>query len=553
MPVNRDDPAPRRRRRGAALVRLAAAAALGAATTMPVPALADPPGSVLAHQLTVPDGEVISVDLLAGATGVRPGSARLLLDAMPAGSTLTADGRRLRVPDEGIWQIQADGRHVTFTPTATRFGREPTILRYAAVSANGAITDPAIVHVTIPLLRDMVRADLFGKPVNFDVSGAEVGIDPKSLRLALSGGETGAQVLDSGTRIVAQGQGVWKLDRAHERVVFTPESPAVRTVDSIRIEGADANGKAASAGRLSVGYPHLADASAADRPGMSVQFSPMDDARQIRADSLVLTTEGMPPGSKLTESGRKLTVPGQGTWTIDGSVHTVTFTPSSRRAAPPTPAVIQGADLYADNPTKAVLRVQVTSMPPTVRSDHLRTVPGRSTTADLLANDTPGSAQTPLDPASIELQSFDAINLPGNARGVGTTLVVPDQGTFEVRPDGVLVFTPAKGFIGRTTPVRYFVTDGAGVKVSEVIQVDVDPDSPPGPSRRDTSGVNSLLVGILPDSPATSAVFGSIAAMFLFAGAGAAWIGSRMDHSAQAAYRAEARARRRGGAGLGGR
>jgi hypothetical protein len=44
-----------------------------------------------------------------------------------------------------------------------------------------------------------------------------------------------------------------------------------------------------------------------------------------------------------------------------------------------------------------------------------------------------------------------------------------------------------------------------------------------------TTGINSLLVGLMPDSPSTALVFGTIVMLLLFGGAVSLWTGTRIE------------------------
>ncbi|WP_262424554.1 hypothetical protein [Brachybacterium sp. Z12] len=58
----------------------------------------------------------------------------------------------------------------------------------------------------------------------------------------------------------------------------------------------------------------------------------------------------------------------------------------------------------------------------------------------------------------------------------------------------------------------------------------MDPDLAAGADAGpEVTGINSLLVGLLPSTPSTAAVFGTIVALLLFGGSVSLWIGTRME------------------------
>lgn len=484
-------------------------------------------GSLVDHATRASEGGAVTFEVLDGSTDIAPGSVRLLLDGLPPGTTLTADGRRAIVPGQGTWQVSQDGTQVAYTPVGGRIGREPSPVQYTAQDTAGDPVAPAVLSVVIPLLPDMVRAAAFGAPVAFPLSEVQQGIDAQTLELvgADPEGVDPLDVQDDGTRATVRGQGTWTLDRSTLTVTFTPADDAVRAVDPVLVRGADAAGLTAAPGILRVGYPSLQDLHAAEAPGSSVQFPVLDSSRNVRADSLAFDGATAPAGSTLTADGRSLSVPDQGVWTVDLRTGSVTFAPVPTLEGDPTPVPITGGGLFdTGNTAGARLSVQYAVSPPVTRGDQLRTAPGHAVSVDLLANDTPGRASDPLDPASVRLFSPDAVDPVAE----GHRIAVPGQGVYTVGSDGVVTFTPEKGFVGRATPVEYLVTDSAGITVSAPIAVDVDPDAP-APAGAESGGITSLLQGLEPRPTSTFAVFGSMVVLLLFAGTVSLWIGGRME------------------------
>ncbi len=523
--VTESSRAPRRRRVAAAL---GGAVLTGALALAPQAALAE--GETIAdHAVTAAEGESVTIDLLRDSSGIAPGSARLLLDGLPPGSTLTADGRRAVVPEQGTWQVSADGTTVVFTPFASRLGIEPNPIRYSALSKAGDPVGPGLVTVSTPVIPDMVRSAAYGEPVAFPVAETVQNVDAQTLELSGLPGASATTTGDDGTTVTVQGQGTWTLDRAEGTVTFAPESAEVRAVAPILVSGRSAEGEQASQAMLEIGYPRLTDREIAEGPDDQVQFDLMEGARNVRADSLRFDASAAPPGSEVSADGLRLTVPEQGTWTIDPGTATAAFEPVKGLEASPSPVAYSAQGMYADNTTTALLLVQFTPSPPTARADELRGRPGQEVQVDLLANDTPGSASMPLRPASVRISAPVSQDLPQLTADDGTRLVVPGEGTYTVRGDGVLTFAPAADFRGRTSPIEYRVTDAAGIAVTASVTVDIDPQSPVIEMRRDSGGINSMLEGLRAPRTSTFTVFSTFAALLLFSGAVSLWIGARME------------------------
>lgn len=517
--------APRRRRATAALGSAALVTALALA---PQAALAE--GETIAdHAVTAAEGESVTIDLLRDSSGIEPGTARLLLDGLPATSTLTADGRRAVVPGEGTWQVSADGAAVTFTPVASRLGVEPHPIHYSALSTAGEPVGPGLVTVSTPMIPDMMRSAPYAEPVSFPVAESVQNVDAQTLELAGLPGASSTRTGDDGASVTVEGQGVWTLDRATGTVVFTPEGADVRAVAPVLVSGRSGEGERASQALLEVGYPRLTDREIAERPADQVQFDLMEGARNVRADSVRFDEAAAPPGAEISADGLSLQVPEQGTWTIDPGMGTAVFAPVEGLEDSPSPVAYTAQGLYAENAATALLLVQFTPSPPTARADELRGRPGQEVQVDLLANDTPGAASMPLRPASVRISSPVAQGVPQLSDEDGTRLVIPGEGTYSVRDDGVLVFAPAEDFRGRTSPIEYRVADAAGIAVTAAVTVDIDPQSPVSEMQRDSGGINSMLEGLRAPRTSTFTVFSTFAALLLFSGAVSLWIGGRME------------------------
>lgn len=506
------------------------------------------PTDAVELQVTAGAGAAVSVDL--GESGAGVAGIHLLLDGMPAGSTVTEDDSRIVIPEEGVWQYDAATGAVEFTPAASHLGRQPTTLRYLADNEAGATLRTGSISIVTPVLADMVRAAPFGQPVSFPVRDNQQNVSPNTLRLVPVGGPTAnartsgttqdpqpgmARVNADGTEVIVDGQGRWSLDREAGEVTFTPESASVIEAAPMGITGADAEGQSAGTALLTIGYPALFDLVSAAKPGAQIVFRPLapsGPAGGVAKDSLLLSAEGAAPGAVLAEDGLTMAIPGQGLWEIDRESGTITLTPESDLEAGATSTVrITGTGVHAGNPVSGQLTALVSAATPTLRDDEIATAPGRSAAVDLLANDTAGSAASPLQASSARLLSLQAANLGELDRFRGTRLVIPREGEYVVSSDGVLTFTPADGFSGRATPVFYRVEDAQGVPylASAVVQVDPALAASAGSGSEGSAGINSLLTGLLPSSSSTAIVYGTIAVLISFAGAVSLFIGTRME------------------------
>lgn len=473
-------------------------------------------------------GEVTAIPL--GADPPQGGRVRLDLALLPAGSTVVADGSRATVPDQGLWQLSADGTTLTHTPSTPGLGRQLDPVRVVVEDDEGAVVRAAQVTLTVPIISDLDWSAPFGEEILFVVAEGQQYVDPATLRLQPLGDAGSSTLSEDGTRVVVPGEGTWALDRTDATVRFTPESAEVRVTAPMGITGGDGEGARAATALLSTAYPILLDRAQAAPPGTEVQFDLGTGIRDVSSDTLRFAVEDLPEGAELAAGGTELTVPQEGTWRIDVESQRVVMTPLEGFTGRAAPVGITARGVYADNPVSATFEAIVSPVIPTLRDDEGRTAPAAEVSVDVLGNDTAGSGSQPLVPETLELSSLSAVNVAELPGGRGPRLVMPGEGVFSVGASGAVSFTPEEGFRGRTTPITYHVRDSADIPVRASLVVDVDPDLLAGSEpATEVSGINSLLVGLMPAAPGTSIVFATIVLLLLFGGGVSLWIGLRME------------------------
>ena len=473
-------------------------------------------------------GEATSIELPAD---VPPeGSARLELGQLPPGSTVLDDGSRVMVPDQGAWQLAADGGTLTHTPSGPGLGRQLDPVRFVIEDDEGAVEQAGRVTLSVPIISDLDWSAPYGQDILFVVGEGQQYVDPETLRLQPLGSPESYQASEDGTEVVVEGQGTWVLDRAAATVRFSPESADVHETAPMGITGGDGMGDTAATAQLSTAYPILRSQTVAGPPGTEISIDMSTGSRDVSSDSLRFDQATAPEGADLAEDGMELTVAGEGTWRIDDETGTVEMTPAAGYTGTSTPVGVVARGVYADNLARATVQVVVSPVIATPREDEGRTAPQDPVTVDVLSNDTAGSGSQPLEPESLRISSLAATNLSELENGRGTRLLLPGEGTFVVGDNGTVTFEPVEGFTGRTTPVTYHVRDSAGVPVEASLVVDVDRDlSTTAEPVIEVSGINSLLVGLMPGAPGTSVLFGTLVLLLLFGGGVSLWIGLRME------------------------
>ncbi|KAB2811530.1 hypothetical protein F9L07_06525 [Pimelobacter simplex] len=390
-----------------------------------------------------PQGVPQSVDPLANDEA---GDDAVPLDPKSL-TLLDADGNpvsSVTVPGEGVYTV-SDGKLV-FTPEP-QFTGEATPVRYQVADVNGTTAEstytPTITPVS-PSANPDTTTGPQGQPQSIDpLANDEAGddavpLDPDSLTLLDDNGDP----VDS---VTVPGEGTYTVEDG--KLVFTPEPQFTGEATPVRYQVADVNGTTAE----STYTPTLTPVTPKANPdetsgpqGRPQSIDPLandeagDEAVPLDPASLTLLDDNGAP----TDS---VTVPGEGTYTVDDGK--LVFTPEPQFTGEATPVRYQVADV---NGTTA----ESTYMPtvtPVAQPDTTSGPQGVPQSVDPLAND--GADGVELDPTTLTLVDDD-----GNPADAVT---VPGEGTYTVE-DGKLVFTPEPDFTGTATPVRYRVDDAEG-------------------------------------------------------------------------------------------
>ena len=137
-----------------------------------------------------------------------------------------------------------------------------------------------------------------------------------------------------------------------------------------------------------------------------------------------------------------------------------------------------GPDNGGDNP------LNPTNVKPVANADSAQGTKGNPVTVSVLANDTDPQGNNTLDAGSVRI-------LNSNGQGV-KTLTVAGEGTWTVNADGSITFTPAAGFTGNPTPIRYTVSDTDGnVSDPASVTVSYSGGTPPTPNVNPVANADS--------------------------------------------------------------
>ncbi|WP_350350783.1 tandem-95 repeat protein [Microbacterium sp. A8/3-1] len=422
-----------------------------------------------------------------------PGSVVFPADGQPAGAVVSNGGRTITVPGEGVFTVAPATGAVTFTPLPTFTGAAQTIT-YAALDTHGAaVASTVTVTVTgvTPVAQDDSASTPYGVPVTIDLldddrpGSATAPLTPSATVFPATGQPSGVTVSPDGKTLTIDGQGSYVIGSTGA-AVFTPASGFTGTTTPVTYRIADANGTTADATvQVTVRPgPSATPDSDSTLQGVPVTLQPFgNDVPSRNADgsagawdlpTLRFPTAGQPAGAQVLDGGTRLVVPGEGTYTAaaDGSV---TFTPLPAFAGLASVVSYTGTDAIG-NAITSTITIEVTPVVPTAADDAAVTPYATPVTFDFVGNDDPGDPAVPLDLASVVFQASGIpAGLTAEIRDGGKTLDVEGEGVYTLRADGTVTFTPADGFSGTTTPVRYTILDENGSPANAALTVTVRP------------------------------------------------------------------------------
>lgn len=409
----------------------------GHASTAPVQVAYRPVAAADAVVAPTP-GEPVSVPVLANdSAGLERTSVHLVDGAGDATRELVVDG-------EGTWTVDAATGAVTFTPERGFTGNPAPVPYTAGDAFERGVRQTVTVSYLPVAAADDSTGNTVGSPASVAVTTNDsMNVVASSVRLV-----QGSTLV---TELPVAGQGTWAVDTATGTVTFTPAAGYTGDPTPLRYSVQDAAGHATTA-VVTVAYAPVAtkDVSRRNAPGSAVTVDVVgnDSANVDRSTLRLLDADGQPVTTR--------TVRGEGTWTVDASAGTVTFTPETGFTGDPTAVRYTVQDGRGDTTTADV---DVTYLPAAVDDASGGNALGEPVTVDVAANDSAN-----VDPASVRLLDRD--------RNPQTTFVVDGEGTWTVdTANGELTFTPLAGFTGNPTPVRYSATGADGAATTALVTV----------------------------------------------------------------------------------
>ncbi len=390
------------------------------------------------------------------------------------------------------------------TPGGTSIDNVVTVTDRGPAGNN---TDDAGVVVTAgpPVATDDSRNTPFDTPVTLPGAGNDSPSDPGTPVLPAQTVFTDPDAINGGKTLVTT-EGTWQVN-PNGSVTFTPAPGYTGTTPPVEYRITDAAGGTDTADLVVTVRPGPVAAPDTETTPQNtdVTLDPLTgDTPSVLADgsagswdeTSVVFPAGPNPGT-VSNSGKTLTVPGEGVYTIDPVTGEVTFDPEPQFTGVATPVTYEVTDSNG-NDARSTITITVAPIVPVANDDAANTPFDTPVTLPAVADDAAGSASAPLVPGATVLTSPNATN-------GGKTLVTP-EGTWQVNSNGTVTFTPAAGYTGTTPAVEYRITDVNGATDTALLTVTVRPGPTAQPDVATTPHDTTVTVPLLPnDTPGQNA------------------------------------------------
>ena len=405
-------------------------------------------------------------------------------------TTVTIDG-------EGTYTVKEDGT-VTFTPEKGFVGKG-TELTVKRVDLNGTPAlgkYTAVVIGTKPTAEPSVTSDIQGQtqsqavkfkggtvevedPITKVKTQETVAIDPSTYTLLNENGQPADSVPAKNPAGDVVGTYTLVKEEGKDPVaVFTPTDKSYTgEVKPVTVQAKDTNGVAVTTTYTPNITPVKPTAKAATSEGAQGQKqsgtptfteghekAPIDKTVPAK---LVDPTTGQPTDEK------SVTVPGEGTYTIDPDTGAVTFKPEPNFTGKAQGVEVQRKDT---NGTPATAKYTPTVKPVTPTSDDVvsEDIQGAKQTGTPVF--TPGKTTVNGQEVTVDLDPEVKPTLVG-ADEEGK-VVVPNEGTYTIDENGVVTFKPEPNFTGKASGVTVKRADTNGTEVTAKYTPTVKPVTP---------------------------------------------------------------------------
>ena len=401
------------------------------------------------------------------------------------------------VTDEGTYRVDPDGT-VHFKPKPDFVGKAKgvTVKRVDTNGTPATGTYTPIVVGTTPKAEPSISSDIQGQtqeqPVKFTggsavvkdpVTGAKteksVDIDPDTYTLLGEDGQPAPEVPAKDPKGNVIGKYTLKIEDGKDPVaVFTPTDKTYSgPVQPVTVQAQDKNGTAVTTTYTPNIIPVKPTAKSAISEGAQGQEQSgtptFTEGHEKAPIDPTVPAKLIDPETGEPTDEKSVTVPGEGTYTINPETGEVTFKPEPNFTGKAQGVEVQRKDT---NGTPATAKYTPTVKPVTPTSDDVvsEDVQGAKQTGTPVF--TPGKTTVNGKDVTVEIDETVKPTLEG-ADEEGK-VVVPGEGTYTIDENGVVTFTPEPQFTGKASGVTVKRVDKNGTEVTAKYTPTVKPVTP---------------------------------------------------------------------------
>jgi CshA-type fibril repeat protein len=363
---------------------------------------------------------------------------------------------------------------ITFTPEPN-FTGDPTPIQYVSTDGNGNPIAPATINLDyIQVATDDNATGVPGNPVNIDVLGNDDEVNASTVQLINPDDNT------TTTTLTIAGEGTWTVE-SNGSISFTPEPNFTGDPTPIEYTVNDTNGNPLSPASISLDYPQtLEDDSAIATVGEQVEIDVLNNDDTVDPTTVKIIDPNT--GNPVTT----LTVPGEGTWSVDPSTGKITFTPLNGFAGKPTAIKYVVKDTLGNTITEASISITYLKRPIAVM-DKLRVVKSGATIGTVTGNDIAGEGPLSAHTYKLIQTKFPERRLEKTVAQTAydNVVTIPTgtsirtlHGIVSMQINGTYTYTPDAGYNG-PDEFDYVIIDTIGQKDPAVVDITVSIPAPP--------------------------------------------------------------------------
>ncbi len=374
-----------------------------------------------------------------------------------------------------------------FTPTDKTYTGEVKPVTVQAKDTNGtAVTTTYTPNITPvkPTAKGTTSEGAQGQEQSgtptFTEGHEKAPIDP-TVPAKLIDPETGEPTEEKS--VTVPGEGTYTINPETGEVTFKPEPNFTGKAEGVEVQRKDTNGTPATAKytpTVKPVTPTSDDVVSEDVQGAKQTGIPVFTAGKTTVNGKEVTVELSDEPAKLVdpktgESVDSVTVPGEGTYTIENGV--VTFTPEPQFTGKASGVTVKRTD---KNGTEVTAKYTPTVKPVTPTSDDVVTTDVQGATQK--GNPAFEAGKTTVNGVekTVELSDKPAKLVDPKTGDPVDSVTIEGEGTYTVAPDGTVTFTPNKDFTGQATGVTVKREDKNGTPVTAKYTPVVLPVTPTG-------------------------------------------------------------------------